>query len=270
MRRHRADGRGRMTLSSVLPQTGAVASDAGLLDLLSEFIDANADTVDLMTGKHRTELEWSAHCDYLRALQRLGHETVARHDQGMPAPPFALALASELNSALTRGWTAALLIFRSPVRAAQTLHPASIGQRRVPNRARRAELVGIAPTGDAPGLEQLEGLLGTEARHEVDRAAHGKRLADLVHQAADVVDGQVGERPRAVVIMALRLQSTADRERSVDHGPLGAAGGECRIAASTGRQRNSNAGRAGRRASGPQLANSRSAGNQPLRPVVLS
>jgi hypothetical protein len=112
-----------MTLRFLSPQTRAVACDVGLLDLLSEFIDANADTVELMTGKHRTELERSAHCDYLRALQRLGHETLARHDQRMPAPPLALALVSELNSALTRGCTAALLIFRSPARAAQTLHP---------------------------------------------------------------------------------------------------------------------------------------------------
>ena len=44
-----------------------------VLDLLSEFIDANADTVCLITGAdRRTELEWLAHCDYLRALQRLG------------------------------------------------------------------------------------------------------------------------------------------------------------------------------------------------------
>jgi hypothetical protein len=52
-------------------------SPAALLDLLSEFIDANADTVCLITGDQRTELEWLAHCDYLRALQRLGHETLA-------------------------------------------------------------------------------------------------------------------------------------------------------------------------------------------------
>jgi hypothetical protein len=109
-----------MTLRFLSPQTRAVACDVGLLDLLSEFVDANADTVELMTGKHRTELEWSAHCDYLRALQRLGHETLARRDQRGPAPPLALALVSELNSTLTR---AALLVLRSPARAAQTLHP---------------------------------------------------------------------------------------------------------------------------------------------------
>ena len=70
-----------MTLRFLSPQTAAIARDVSLLDLLSEFIDANADTVCLITGDRRTELEWLAHCDYLRALQRLGHETLARHDQ---------------------------------------------------------------------------------------------------------------------------------------------------------------------------------------------
>jgi hypothetical protein len=112
-----------MTLSFFSPQTGAVACDVSLPDLLSEFIDANADTVYLMTGKQRTELEWSAHCDYLRALQRLGHQTLARQDQRMPARPLALGGVPGLNSAISRGWTAALLIFRSPARAAQALTP---------------------------------------------------------------------------------------------------------------------------------------------------
>jgi hypothetical protein len=59
-----------------------------VLDLLSEFIDANADTVDLFTGKRPTKLEWSAYCNYLRGLQRLGHETLTRHGERGPAPPL--------------------------------------------------------------------------------------------------------------------------------------------------------------------------------------
>ena len=129
MRRHRADDPGRMTLRFLSPQTGGVACDGSVLDLLSEFIDANADTVHLMTGNERTELEWSVHCDYLRALQRLGHETLARHHERVPAPPLAVVVVSGLNLALCRGWTAALLIVRSPARAAQALHPTAIGQR---------------------------------------------------------------------------------------------------------------------------------------------
>ena len=73
-----------MTLRFLSPQTAAIARDVSLLDLLSEFIDANADTVCLITGDRRTELKWLAHCDHLRALQRLGHETLARHDQRVP------------------------------------------------------------------------------------------------------------------------------------------------------------------------------------------
>ena len=117
-----------MTLRFLSPQTAAVARDVSLLDLLSEFIDANADTVCLITGDQRTELEWLAHCDYLRALQRLGHETLARHDQRVPASPLALAVVSGLGTALTGGWTAALLILRGPARAAHALRPAPIAQ----------------------------------------------------------------------------------------------------------------------------------------------
>jgi len=73
-----------MTLRFLSPQTAAIARDVSLLDLLSELIDANADTVCLITGARRTELEWLAHCDYLRALQRLGHETLAHHDRRVP------------------------------------------------------------------------------------------------------------------------------------------------------------------------------------------
>ena len=112
-----------MTLTFFSPQSGAVACDVSPLDVLSEFIDANADTVYLMTGSQQTELEWSAHCDYLRALQRVGHQTLAHHDQRMAAPPRALVAVSGLNSALSRVWTAAHLIIRSPARAAQALHP---------------------------------------------------------------------------------------------------------------------------------------------------
>lgn len=107
-----------MTLRLLSPQTAVVARDVVLLDLLNEFIDANADTVGLMTDARRTELEWLAHCDYLRALQRLGHETLAHYDQRAPASPLALAFVAALNTALAGGWAAALLVLRGPARAA--------------------------------------------------------------------------------------------------------------------------------------------------------
>jgi len=118
-----------MKLGFVWPQTAASARSAGLLELLSEFIDANADTVHLIIGDERTELEWLAHCDYLRALQRLGHETLAHHDQHMPAPPLALTVVSGLNTAFNRAWTTALVILRGPARAAQALPLIPIAQR---------------------------------------------------------------------------------------------------------------------------------------------
>jgi hypothetical protein len=105
------------------PQTVAVARDCSLLDLLSELIDANADTVQLITSDQRTELKWLAQCDYLRALQRLGHETLAHHNERMPAPSLALVVVSGLDTALTRGWTTALLVLRSPARTAHALRP---------------------------------------------------------------------------------------------------------------------------------------------------
>jgi hypothetical protein len=118
-----------MKLAFLLPRTAPVARNDSLLALLSEFIDANADTVQLITGDQRTELEWLAHCDYLRALQRLGYETLAHHDQRAPASPLALVVVSGLGTALTQGWTAALFVLRGPARTAQALRPAPIAWR---------------------------------------------------------------------------------------------------------------------------------------------
>ena len=129
MGKRQADDRGRMKLGFLSPHTAAVARDCSLLDLLSELIDANTDTVHLITGDQPTELEWLAHCDYLRALQRLGRETLAHHDQHIPAPSLALVVVSGLDTALTRGWTTALLVLRSPARAAHALRPRPIAQR---------------------------------------------------------------------------------------------------------------------------------------------
>jgi hypothetical protein len=117
-----------MKLGFLWPQTTAFAPNATLL-LLSEFIGANADTVDLITRGERTELEWLAHCDYLRALQRLGHETLARHDQRTPAVPLAPTVVSGLSTALNRALPAALVMLRAPARAAQVLALTPIAER---------------------------------------------------------------------------------------------------------------------------------------------
>jgi hypothetical protein len=106
-------------------QTPAVAPKSHLLDLLSELIDAHADTVQLVNADQRTGLEWSAHCDYLRALQRLGHETLAHHDQRSTPPPPARAVPSGLHPALSHGWTAALAGVRAVARAVHALSAVS-------------------------------------------------------------------------------------------------------------------------------------------------
>jgi carbon monoxide dehydrogenase subunit G len=47
-----------------------------LARLVYELLDAHHDTERLVRGKG-TELEWDAHMDYLRTLQRLGREVLA-------------------------------------------------------------------------------------------------------------------------------------------------------------------------------------------------
>jgi hypothetical protein len=55
-----------------------VPRQGDLRELVAELIDAHTDTVQLLLAQEGDELAASAHCDYLRALQRLGHETLAR------------------------------------------------------------------------------------------------------------------------------------------------------------------------------------------------
>jgi hypothetical protein len=126
MRTRPVDAHRHMEQGFPSPQTAAAARSDDLLDVLTELIDPHTDTVQLIMADERTELEWSAHCDYLRALQRVGRETLARHDQrSQPTPPPGLAIMARLTTALARSWTAAGVFVRSPARAAHTLplHP---------------------------------------------------------------------------------------------------------------------------------------------------
>jgi hypothetical protein len=50
---------------------------AGLAELAYELLDAHADTVQLVDGL-AYDPSWTAHLDYLRALQRKGREMLAR------------------------------------------------------------------------------------------------------------------------------------------------------------------------------------------------
>jgi hypothetical protein len=123
VRRRRADDRERMKPGFRSLQTAAARRDGDLLELLSELVDAHADTVQLIMADQSTRLAWLSHCDYLRALQRLGHETLAHHDQHGPTPPLARAVVSTLNTVLTGGSRATVVVLRGPARAASALAP---------------------------------------------------------------------------------------------------------------------------------------------------
>jgi hypothetical protein len=58
-------------------ESSAVTAQARLTELVYELLDAHADTVSLVSevGSHAG---WDAHLDYLRDLQRVGREVLAR------------------------------------------------------------------------------------------------------------------------------------------------------------------------------------------------
>lgn len=101
------------------PQAPRALSDHSLLELLTELVDAHVDTVELALAKDDAdELEWAAHCDYLRALQRLGNETLARYEQpgASPKPTASSPLKAVWRTASTV--VGALLSTPSPRRVA--------------------------------------------------------------------------------------------------------------------------------------------------------
>jgi hypothetical protein len=56
--------------------TGAATTDY-LTDLVYELLDAHCDTICLATEADES-VAWAAHIDYLRDLQRVGREALAR------------------------------------------------------------------------------------------------------------------------------------------------------------------------------------------------
>jgi hypothetical protein len=101
MRLCRADDHGQMEQRS--PSRRMVAAHGGdLLDLVGELIDAHTDTVQLIMGDEHAELDWLAHCDYLRALQRLGLETLAHHHQRGPIPPLGPSIMARVARGFRR------------------------------------------------------------------------------------------------------------------------------------------------------------------------
>jgi hypothetical protein len=57
-------------------QTEGAASTEYLVSLVYELLDAHGDTIEL--AGEPLDPAWEAHVDYLRDLQRVGRETLAR------------------------------------------------------------------------------------------------------------------------------------------------------------------------------------------------
>ena len=60
----------------MLSTEGAVSTEY-LISLVYELLDAHGDTIEL-AGQVTGRKEWAAHVDYLRGLQRVGREALAR------------------------------------------------------------------------------------------------------------------------------------------------------------------------------------------------
>jgi hypothetical protein len=58
-------------------QAGAATASELLSKLVYELLDAHSDTAEL-AAERRDSLGWEAHLEYLRQLQRIGRETLAR------------------------------------------------------------------------------------------------------------------------------------------------------------------------------------------------
>jgi hypothetical protein len=57
--------------------TGTITTTEFLADLVYELLDAHCDTICLADGADDNAV-WAAHLDYLRDLQRVGREALAR------------------------------------------------------------------------------------------------------------------------------------------------------------------------------------------------
>jgi hypothetical protein len=57
--------------------TGTTTTPELLTDLVYELLDAHCDTICL-AGEAAESIAWAAHLDYLRDLQRVGREALAR------------------------------------------------------------------------------------------------------------------------------------------------------------------------------------------------
>jgi hypothetical protein len=60
-----------------LPVRDTATADSRLAELVYELLDAHGDTMQLV-GEQTETAAWAAHLDYLRDLQRVGRELLAR------------------------------------------------------------------------------------------------------------------------------------------------------------------------------------------------
>ena len=68
-------------MSPVIDQPPVAREPSGVDALIYELLDAHLDTADL-AHELVSHPAWGAHLDYLRALQRVGRETLARMPAG--------------------------------------------------------------------------------------------------------------------------------------------------------------------------------------------
>jgi len=61
----------------LLNADGSASTSANLTGLVYELLDAHGDTMSL-AGDFAESPAWAAHLDYLRGLQRVGREVLAR------------------------------------------------------------------------------------------------------------------------------------------------------------------------------------------------
>jgi hypothetical protein len=66
-----------------LPVLDSATTESRLAELVYELLDAHGDTMRLADEFAETS-GWSAHLDYLRDLQRVGRELLARLDAHVP------------------------------------------------------------------------------------------------------------------------------------------------------------------------------------------
>ena len=86
--------------------TGTAATTELLTDLVYELLDAHCDTISLADEANESVI-WAAHLSYLRDLQRVGRETLARVPVGAGVGPERPLISGRADSLRPPASTAA-------------------------------------------------------------------------------------------------------------------------------------------------------------------